>query len=581
MMKLVIVYLLLILQICVAEVMINNWHHKEVAHTINTTVTLQVVVNPYIRRGSPIHFGTFKALTVMGADNVRFVPWLPYPQLGVAELYPPTGGPVCATIPDGQNIYLSCPSGNFTDIHFASYGNPSGECGQFKREECDIDVISVIEEFCLGEHNCTIPINYTTFGKVDCADSVRLSFQASCSDSTKSTSWNFTLIDPMVEDLMNAQDDKTVIINFSTIPQWMWNAPLPSTWPSDPDIAIWDYEKGFSLRDDSLKEISEYYARLVSYYTQGGFEDEYGKFHKGYYYDFQTWEVFNEIDGEHGMSAEYYTRVYDAVVSAIRKVNPTIKFMGLALESRTLEYFQYFLNASNHLPDIPIDAVSFHFYAETFNRTNATGFESFFQQVDDVMPDVRAIVDVRNRLSPHTIIDMDEVGVILGDDNNVDPFPPQPDNTYWAAAGAMFSYMWSQVLPLGIEIFGESQLVGYPTQYPSVSMMDYNSDGLPNAKFWVLYLLKNHFQPGDSLVETLINTPDTLVQTFSTSQGKKVLIINKTTRQQDIVFLGAQGATFEYIDGTTWDNPPMSVVLSSGGFVVDSFCTGVVYNLAV
>src|SRR5512138_2254184 len=55
-----------------------------------TTPTLQVVVNPPLRSGSPIHDTVFAELQKLGADYVRYVPWLPYPKLGVAELEPPT-----------------------------------------------------------------------------------------------------------------------------------------------------------------------------------------------------------------------------------------------------------------------------------------------------------------------------------------------------------------------------------------------------------------------------------------------------------------------------------------------------------
>lgn len=53
------------------------------------TPTLQVVVNPALRRSSPIHARAFEELRNLGADHVRFVPWLPYPKLAVAALQPP------------------------------------------------------------------------------------------------------------------------------------------------------------------------------------------------------------------------------------------------------------------------------------------------------------------------------------------------------------------------------------------------------------------------------------------------------------------------------------------------------------
>jgi hypothetical protein len=57
---------------------------------LKSTPTLQVVVNPRLRTGAPIHDAAFQAIKELGADYVRNVPWLPYPRLGVAELEPPT-----------------------------------------------------------------------------------------------------------------------------------------------------------------------------------------------------------------------------------------------------------------------------------------------------------------------------------------------------------------------------------------------------------------------------------------------------------------------------------------------------------
>ncbi|MGA7351307.1 MAG: glycosyl hydrolase family 39, partial [Acidobacteriaceae bacterium] len=41
-----------------------------------STPTLQVVTNPMLNPGSPIHDGSFAALKGLGADYVRYVPWL-------------------------------------------------------------------------------------------------------------------------------------------------------------------------------------------------------------------------------------------------------------------------------------------------------------------------------------------------------------------------------------------------------------------------------------------------------------------------------------------------------------------------
>src|SRR5450631_2475557 len=52
-------------------------HWDKVTSVSKTTATLQVVVNPPLRRGSPIHDNAFKSLHDVQADYVRYVPWLP------------------------------------------------------------------------------------------------------------------------------------------------------------------------------------------------------------------------------------------------------------------------------------------------------------------------------------------------------------------------------------------------------------------------------------------------------------------------------------------------------------------------
>ncbi len=49
-----------------------NW--DKVVTVSKATPTLQVVVNPPLRRGSQIHDRVFQALRELGADYVRYVP---------------------------------------------------------------------------------------------------------------------------------------------------------------------------------------------------------------------------------------------------------------------------------------------------------------------------------------------------------------------------------------------------------------------------------------------------------------------------------------------------------------------------
>jgi len=426
-----------------------------------TTPTLQVVVNPPLRRGSQIHDRVFQNLKELGADYVRYVPWLPYPRLGVAELKPPKDGKVF---------------------------------------------------------------------------------------------WDFSLIDPMMEDFMNATAGHSVMINFSTIPQWMWKTEKPVAYPSDPDQVDWNYEHGAELRDPSMKEVADYYARLVSWYTQGGFTDEYGKRHEsGHHYKIQYWEVLNEVDFEHHMSPEFYTHLYDAVVAAIHKVDPGIKFVGAAVAapSSNPKFFEYFLNHQNHKAGISLDMVSYHFYANPTPGQDVNNWQyTFFNQADHFLDTVRYVQAIRQRLSPQTQTDTNELGCILPYDTADHLVRPIP-NGYWNLCGAMYAYLYAQLAHQGIEVAGESQLVGYPTQFPSVSMVDWQT-GHPNARFWVLKLLHDNFGPGDQLVKTEGGPSVVFAQGFITPSGRhKLLLINKRNRPESVSLPGASGSAEQYVDEET------------------------------
>src|SRR5579884_1802414 len=337
-----------------------NWDH--VVRVSNSTPTLQVVVNPPLRRGSSIHNRVFEALHDLGADDVRYVPWLPYPKLGVAELEPPANG---------------------------------------------------------------------------------------------KTSWDFSLIDPMMDDFMQATDGHSVIINFSTITQWMWKTPAPVPYPSDPDQVTWNYEQGTELRDPSMKEVADYYGRLVSWYTRGGFKDEFGHEHKSdHHYKIDYWEVLNEVEGEHHMSPEFYTHIYDAITSAIHKVDPKIKFVGMALAapSEGPQYFEYFLNHKNHKTGIPLDMISYHFYASPSADESPDAWQyTFFEQARGFLNTVRYVQTIRQRLSPETRTDTDELGAILpGDPKARNPFPtligifaPRCTRTFTATWQTSASRLWA------------------------------------------------------------------------------------------------------------------------------------------
>jgi len=451
----------------------------------NTAPTLQVVVNPPLRPGEPLSIASYRALKELGADYVRYVPWLPYPRLAVAELEPPT---------------------------------------------------------------------------------------------PQKTSWDFSLIDPMTKDFLAATEGHPTILNFSTMPAWLFKTEFPVSYPSDPNKVYWSYTHGNEPLDPTNKAIGDYYARLVSWYVNGGFADENGVHHEsGYHYKLQWWEVLNEVEFEHSTTPEQYTARYDAIVSAIHKVSPDTKFVGLALAMPGSEpqFFEYFLNPSNHKSGIPLDMISYHFYASPVAGETLDDWQyTFFDQEAGFLNIVLYVEAIRKRLSPHTKTDLDELGVILPTDNKPGDNVPPPA-AYWNLASALYADLFIELSRLQIDVVGESQLVGYPTQFPSVSMMDWTTNQ-PNARFWVLKLIKDSFHPGDKLVETKLESGDVSAQAFSTPAGRKLLLVNKRNHELTVSLPDADKATALAVDTKTGDNPARSVPLAKSTIKMDPFAVAVI-----
>lgn len=459
--------------------------------TSKSTPTLQVVVNPMLLRGAKLHDGAFAALHNLGANYVRYVPWLPYPRQAVAELEPPSAG---------------------------------------------------------------------------------------------KTSWDFSHIDTTLDDFMKATEGHSVVLNFSTIPAWMFKTDQPVAYPEDPNKVVWNYTQGTDLRDPTMKEAADYFARLLGWYTQGGFTDESGKRHEsGHHYKIAYWEVLNEIDLEHHWTPEAYTRFYDVVTSAMFKVDPGLKFMALALAhpGKESRMFAYFLDPAHHAKGAPLDFITYHFYASPTPDQKLDDWQySFFDQAEGFLDTVRFVETLRKQYSPATRTDLNELGVILTEDEkeiHIPGYVAQPEPAaYWNLAAAMYAHLYIECARMGIDVIGESQLVGYKSQFPSVSMVNYDT-AEPNARFWVLKMLKDNFGPGDQLAETSSPVNTYTVQAFATKQGKKLLLLNKRNRQQTVSLpTEAEGSKVVLVAPSTGDKAPRTETLTGHTITLQPFEVAVV-----
>lgn len=371
------------------------------------------------------------------------------------------------------------------------------------------------------------------------------------------TFWNFELLDPFVEDFMAAAEGRPVVANFATIPAWMFHGP-PAAVPDDPDEIVWDYEQGTELRDPTYAEVADYFYRIASWYIAGGFTDEHGCRHEsGHQYRFDYWEVLCEPDFR-GMPPDVYTGLYDAVVERLRPLAPQMKFIGLSVTTmcRQPEYFWSFLDPANHADGIPLDAFSYHFYAmpDVVNPYSAHGNppfahwrDTFFAQAEGFLDQVRFIDSIRRRLAPDIKTFVNELGSFTPDLMN--PKPDIPDE-YWALSAAVQSYLWAQLVALGIDLVGIAEFMDYPGMIPGATLIDWNT-GEPNQRYRALALLLNHFGPGDRLATTTageVAAPDSRVhaQGFIKGDGmRKLLLINKTDQRLAIRLPEADQITLE------------------------------------
>ncbi|CAF4871721.1 unnamed protein product, partial [Rotaria sp. Silwood1] len=564
-------------------------------YDLHTIPTLQVVANPLLaRQFSPIYKQIFASLKQLNAEYARYAVWFPYPKLAVAELDPPSGLFQCGNVGEDFSINLSCEQsgGVISKVDFASYGTSSGACGEMQQGKCHAANSSeIVQRVCIGQKTCSVPATSDLFGDPCKRTAKRLLIQIQCNPPQNNTYYNFTYLDTMLEDFLDATDGHSRIISFSTQPNWLFKQDTPHIYPDNASLADWGYPVGTVLVDDTMQALGDYYGRLFAWYTRGGFIDEYGRKHtSNYEYNWDYTEIFNEVESEHHMNVEFYTRAYDAVIQGIRRHtnNYDMKYVGMALGGHNeFDWYRYFLNHSNHAPDIPLDMISYHFYASASSRINPKDYEEFFSQLDTFTFEVEQIEEIRKILSPETRTTIDELGVILPDDNT--PGAPQFPMIYWNAAAALYAYAWARISRQGIDVVGHSQLVGYPElpdlqlqpQYPSVALLNWTtSEG--TAKYWTSKLLIETADiDNDQAVVTQttdVSGENIFSQGFIGKNGRRwVLIINKRYANVDVFLPGSTGGRMQIINEASGFGPATEVTLTLSRITLSPFAVAVVH----
>eukprot|EP01084_Bolivina_argentea_P158678 276395_1 len=230
-------------------------HQYIIAKTVNVTIdwnteigsnqlyaTLQVPVVPLLLRSSRIHNTVFSNLKALNADFVRLLFFWEYPSMQIAQLEPPSDKYYCKHLngndnSNNWNLTIQCPSSHnnavINDIYFASFGSPTGSCGNFSIGAChSTNTLETVNNICKGKNKCIIPVNNKTFdisNNVNCDNLMYKSFsiQLTCDiDYYKYSNWDFTYLDEFMKDFYaavnpNKKKNKT-ILDFGIYPNWKY-----------------------------------------------------------------------------------------------------------------------------------------------------------------------------------------------------------------------------------------------------------------------------------------------------------------------------------------------------------------------
>jgi hypothetical protein len=411
----------------------------------------------------------------------------------------------------------------------------------------------------------------------------------------KETFWNFKYLDDLMEDFY-AHTSGRHHVNVGTVPRWMFNVPTMDV-PSDPSVSFYHYTndgtRGDLLKDPTGKQFAEYQARIYQWFTQGGFTDELGEYHKsGHHYKIDTWGVMNETTLENKISVEQYTKLYDAVVKAIHKIDPQVEFYGPEVAMSEIPWARFFLDPKNHDPEaLPmLKWFSFHNYVNSGNDSSKWHVAFFTAEPKSEKGGASAkgmvgrfeeVLKIRDQLSPQTQIALDEGGTfdIVPGENACSAAEPYTwfNPLYWNATGANWAANFITAQRLSIPLISMSQMDGYPTQCPSISMMD-NDNGKPNSHYWALYLITHNFAPGDKLVVTESPTENVIAQAYIMPSGRKAMLINTTDQPQKVDLSGAFKGPLkaQVVDQASGEQEPRNDTFMNGQVKLAPFAVAVV-----
>jgi hypothetical protein len=236
-----------------------------------------------------------------------------------------------------------------------------------------------------------------------------------------------------------------------------------------------------------------------------------------------------------------------------------VQFFAPEVSGAEIAWAKYFLDPKNHAPDalLPLEYFSFHNYVNAQNDPSAWS-DKYFTDPDHGPGDgasadafkqrIEMVMKIRDQLSPKAKVIVDEMGT----SDIVKPTEEscRANELYKAynrlcrnATGANWAVNFINAENLGLPLISLSQMVGYPTQCPSVAMFDYTT-AKPNAHYRALWLINRNFGPGDRLTVTNCLTANVAAQAAITPKSRRILLVNTTDQAIAVNLAGAHKAAY-------------------------------------
>jgi hypothetical protein len=306
---------------------------------------------------------------------------------------------------------------------------------------------------------------------------------------SSSIAWNFTILDAVTQPVLGVGDHS---------PEFQIAKAPPFMYQGD--------DSGNDFADTTFEQFAGYAQNLVSYYNKGGFTANGQTYvSKAYPTDTITWwGIYNEPNINNNLTPRQYVTMYNTLVPAMQKIDPSIKFAAVELADFSGQ-------VQNWIPPFvsgvtaQVDAMATHFYS-TCNQADddATVFGTIPGFVSDVqlfysqMATNPALASVPVWVTENNVnADYDKGGGISACNGDTFVLDQRGSSAFFAA---WRPYVFSQLGKAGIKALYHWDFAA-DAQFGEVNVT--TSQAQLQLSYWVDYWLQRMFPlpPGATLLQ--------------------------------------------------------------------------------